>query len=400
MNTIDRVSSLSPSLSNCVALDAGAFSIEYFRGLSGLEALRPQWNQLFRSCRNDSYYNDWRWHYALQKYLIQTDICYVYVCNREKAVAIIPLHLLVRQYGPLHVRILTFPYHVAVDLSDILVNEDFADLPFLGAAIEHLRSDPPFPWDEIQLTQFTERSCLVRQIDLFGAVRIPMGRSAYVTSDSSDMSERVSKKQIKNVRRHLRNAETTLGGCAFTIATHEEDILAQYEVFLSVEASGWKGDDGTKSAILFRPDARTFYGELLKLFGETNQAVVNILRFGAEPAAAQIGLRTEGRLSLLKIGFDEKFRDYGPGAVALLKCMDAEMQGTRELSLVTCPPWSDRWHFIQEDKFVFVAFNRGIYAQSIGLTVRLKANIKPLLARASEWFGKFHRKADREQTQG
>jgi hypothetical protein len=32
------------------------------------------------------------------------------------------------------------------------------------------------------------------------------------------------------------------------------------------------------------------------------------------------------------------------------------------------------------------------------LMIRMRANIKPVLARVSEWFGKFHRKADREQT--
>ena len=376
-----------------------AFTFTYFHGLAGLEALRPIWDHIFRGCRNSSFHNDWRWHFSLQKYLIQSDVCYVYVSKGEEAVAVLPLQLVVRRYGPIKRRILILPYHVAVDLSDILVVDTYRDVPFLGGAIEYLRSNPPCPWDMVQLTQFTERSCLVRQVDLIGASRIPMGRSAYVASTSSDIFDQISKKQIKNVRRHLRNAETSFGGCTFAMAENEADVLAKYQVFLEVEASGWKGDEGTKSAILFRPDARTFYRETLKLFGKTGQAVVGLLAFGGQPVAAQIGLRTGRRLSLLKIGFDEKYRDYGPGSVALLMCMDAEKSGTRELSLVTCPPWSDRWHFNQEEKFVFEVFNRGTYAQLIRLTVWMGKKVKPILVNARERIRRFGGENKRNQSQ-
>lgn len=359
-------------------------SIEYYYGLSGLAALRSNWDRIYESCRNKVFYNDWRWHHALQNHLLPTDACYLYVSNGDQSVAILPLHLVVRGRAPLVARVITFPYHVAVDLSDMLVAGAFADTPLLGPITDHLRSEPPWPWDFLQLTQFTERSCFWIQAQQFDAACVPVGHSAYVTSDSANLSDRLSKKQIKNVRRHLRNAETALGDCVFETVTTPAQLAAKYEVFLELESSGWKGDDGTKSAIALRPDARAFYGEVLRMFGETGNAVVNILSFGGKAAAAQIGLKTTERLNLLKIGFDEAFREYGPGAVALLKCIDAEAQNVRELSLVTCPPWSQRWHFIQEEKYVVEVFNSTPYARLLHLARRLQRSIKDLVTSRRE----------------
>lgn len=380
MNHIDREPSPIPKQDDKHVMKVSDFCCQYFHGLSGLEELRPRWDYIFNACHNDSYYNDWRWHFALQKHLIPTEVCYVYVSHGDDAVAILPLQCVNRRYGPLSARVLLLPYHVAVDLSDMLVSSRYVDVPFFGHVLDHLRSCPPTRWELMQLTQFTERSALVRQVDMVGAGRVVMGYSAYAASETPDLSEGLSKKQIKNVRRNLRNAELELGGSELKMSSSEDDLVNDYEVFLKVEASGWKGDDGTRSAILFRPDAREFYAEVLQLFGATGQAVLNILRLGTEPAAAQMGIRTEGRLSLLKIGFDEKFREHGPGAIALLKCLDAEQMKVRELSLVTCPPWSDRWHFTQEEKYAFEAMNCTLYAWVVSIALRFRGSVKAAVA--------------------
>lgn len=354
---------------------ANGLSIEYYYGLSGLAALRSNWDRIYQNCRNKVFYNDWRWHYAIQKHLLASEACYVYVSSDTAPVAVLPLHQVIRKRSLLAVHVLEFPYHVAVDLADMPVTEAFADAPLLGAIVDKMVADPPCRWDLLQLTQFTERSCFKRQADLNALECSPIGRSAYVSRTSATLSDGLSKKQIKNVRRHQRNAEGSFGTCTFRSAATSDAIGQSYETFLQVESSGWKGDDGTKSAIILRPDARAFYGEVLQLFGETGNAAVNILRFGEEPVAAQIGLRTPEKLNLLKIGFNEAYRDYGPGGIALLMCLDLEADRVGELSLVTCPPWSDRWHFVREEKYLAEIFNRSLFGRLLWLVRQVQGLI-------------------------
>lgn len=370
---------------------ANGLSIEYYHGLSGLAALRSNWDRIYQNCRNKVFYNDWRWHCAIQKHLLTSDVCYVYVSSNETPVAVLPLHQVVRKRSIVAVHILEFPYHVAVDLSDMLVAGEFSDAPLLGAIVEKLAADPPCRWDMLQLTQFTERSCFRRQADLQAIECSPIGRSAYVSRGASALGDGLSKKQVKNVRRHQRNAEGSFGACTFSTASTPGDIERTYETFLKVESSGWKGDDGTKSAIILRPDARAFYGDVLRSFGETGNAVVNVLRFGEEPVAAQIGLRTTEKLNLLKIGFDETYRDYGPGGIALLMCLDLEATRVGELSLVTCPPWSDRWHFVREEKYLSEIFNRSLF----GRLLRLVRRVQGLIA---SWQSRSVQKPSEEST--
>lgn len=359
-------------------------SVIYHRGLAGLEQLRPTWDRLFERCSNRVFYNDWRWHYALQKYLFPADLYYVLVERDGEPAALLPLQAVVKQQGPIRIRKLRSPWHVAVDLSDMLVADSCKDEPLLGAIVGKLRSHPPCAWDLLRLTQFTERSCLYRQAAMSSLPCNPIGHSAYVTRASSNLGEGLSKKQLKNVARHLRSAETDFGNCQFEMAVTPDELAASYETFLEVEKSGWKGGDGTKSAIALRPDAKLFYGEVLRLFGETTEATVNVLRLGQRPVAAQIGLKTNDRVNLLKIGFDETFRDYGPGGIALLKCLTEQPQQVCELNLVTSPPWSERWHFTREKKFAVDLYNHRPYARMIRMARNVRQTTRHVLNRLSQ----------------
>jgi CelD/BcsL family acetyltransferase involved in cellulose biosynthesis len=348
-----------------------SLDVQYYHGLSGLDSMRCEWQRLYDRCGDQTFYNDWRWHQAIQKHLIHSDICYVLVSRGNEPVAILPLVACRKWKGFLPVRQLSFPYRRAIDLTDMLVADSYERTKVLEVILVALRNRPPCPWDQLELGRFIEDSCLARQLRLHGWFTYPDDySSAFVRADeeAESLLDHLSKKQIKNVRRHLRNAEDAYGECSIVQALGRDAIGPLYETFLQLEASGWKGIDGTGSAISLRTDERAFYQEVLALFGETNQAQINVVYFGAEPVAAQIGLRTPARLSLLKIGYDEKYRDVGPGAIALLKTIEGAQGRPFEISLVTCPSWSERWHFPRTTRLWFESYNTTVYGWFVKLS--------------------------------
>src|SRR5690625_7420050 len=97
----------------------------------------------------------------------------------------------------------------------------------------------------------------------------------------------------------------------------------------------------------------------------------------------------QDRLALLKIGYDEALKDIGPGGIALLSCLEHESDSTRELSLVTDPPWAQRWHFQTEQTWLYNHFNKTFYCRSLQLARPIYLIVKRVL-RGSHPNGPLH----------
>lgn len=358
--------------------------VRHYLGLSGLIQLKADWLQLFSTCLNPAFYNDWRWHHALQTHLLKKDVFYFAVYENDVPIAIVPLTTVTRHQAGLDIEFLIFPHHVAVDLTDLLLHRDKTHLDLFGLVFKYINQQRLLRWQVCELARFTDTSATRALLDRQGSDQqssaqqsVPMGSSAYAQRNSThSLIADLSKKQIKNVQRHQKSAEQEYGSTHFTQALTPDEIARAYETFLDVEQAGWKGVQGTNSAIRLRPDARDFYAEVLKSFAGTGEAVVNLLAIGNQPAAAQMGLRTGERLFLLKIGYDETFRDLGPGGIALLRCLEQEAQRSSAVSLVTDPPWAERWHFLRENTWRNQRFNTSLYGRLLQLAQRCRIALK------------------------
>lgn len=351
--------------------------VRCFTGSEGLRELKSEWQALFDESDNPSFYNDWRWHHAVQSHLCNNPVHYFAFYRKNRLVAVMPLTLTTRKRLGMTVRYLTFPYDTPIDVADCLVRRDQATPALLNTFLRHLQRHSPEPWDIIELSHFPDRSTTHRLVGSHARAMV-LGTAYVQKGPTGDLIEPLSKKQVKNTRRHLKNAEAQFGPTHFESITDKSLIDQAYETFLIVEAASWKGENGTQSAIRLRPNARAFYQEILRTFSETGSALINLLKFNDTPVAAQLGLRTGERLSLLKIGFDERFRDVGPGGIALLHCLESERLKSREVNLVTNPPWASRWHFSTEQKWSATYFNKTITARLLQQVWRLQATLKAI----------------------
>lgn len=118
-----------------------------------------------------------------------------------------------------------------------------------------------------------------------------------------------------------------------------------FDTFLKIEASGWKGTEGTDTAIAQSPKLTEFYRKLLEPEHPGLTPVINQLTVNHEVIAVQLALRTGQCTYILKIGYLEAYAQYAPGLLLINAVItQARDNGQTRLSLVTNPPWSIRWH--------------------------------------------------------
>ncbi|HEX2096861.1 MAG TPA: GNAT family N-acetyltransferase [Solirubrobacterales bacterium] len=98
------------------------------------------------------------------------------------------------------------------------------------------------------------------------------------------------------------------------------DLDAELEEGFRVEASGWKGEQGT--AILSAPETHAFYLAVARAFHARDELRLSRIVLDGRTAAFDLCLLHGGRLYLLKTGFDESFRRLAPGLVMRLSIVE------------------------------------------------------------------------------
>ncbi len=134
-------------------------------------------------------------------------------------------------------------------------------------------------------------------------------------------------------RSEWRDKERRLlkAGGRLEVLSSWEDASSVFDDLLSVEASGWKGRNGT--SIRQVPQARTFFEGICRDLASARKLRVFLLRFESRVIAFKICTLHAGRLSSLKAGYSEEFAKYSPGVVLQL--------------------WVSKWCFEQPDVDIF-----------------------------------------------
>ncbi|MGH2965715.1 MAG: GNAT family N-acetyltransferase [Solirubrobacterales bacterium] len=124
----------------------------------------------------------------------------------------------------------------------------------------------------------------------------------------------VKGKHRRELDRKRRRLEEDLGGTLRTV-DRAEDAEA-VEEFLELEASGWKGREGTAMASL-EQDAE-FFRAVCGAFRELGRLHLLSLEADGQRIAMACNLRAGEGIFCVKIAFDERWRRYSPGALLVL----------------------------------------------------------------------------------
>lgn len=126
------------------------------------------------------------------------------------------------------------------------------------------------------------------------------------------MKASISTKHAKELRR-LERRLSERGEIAYASLRPDEDWRPWFDEFLTVEASGWKGAEG--SAIgCGSPDA-AFFRTIAREAHARGQLQILRLDVAGRPVAMKLNLRTRGGAYALKIAYDEAFSQFSPGVL-------------------------------------------------------------------------------------
>ncbi len=131
------------------------------------------------------------------------------------------------------------------------------------------------------------------------------------TLDAEELlREGLGPKKLKELRRQ-RNRLAESGEVRFEVARTPAEVTTAIEIFLTLEASGWKGKRGT--ALLQHDGDAAFIRRATRDLAATAQCEIVTLRTGETPVASAIVLRHLDRAFYFKLGVDERFSKFSPG---------------------------------------------------------------------------------------
>jgi CelD/BcsL family acetyltransferase involved in cellulose biosynthesis len=129
--------------------------------------------------------------------------------------------------------------------------------------------------------------------------------------DAEDLlRDALGTKKLKELRRQ-RNRLAEHGTVCFDVARTPQEIASAVEIFLDLEASGWKAKRGT--ALKQDVGDAAFVRRATSALAETGQCEIVSLRAGDTPVAAAIVLRHMDRAFYFKLGVDQRFAKLSPG---------------------------------------------------------------------------------------
>ena len=144
--------------------------------------------------------------------------------------------------------------------------------------------------------------------------------------DADDvLQDALPAKKLKELRRQ-RNRLGEHGAVRFDVARTPEAVASATEIFLTLEASGWKAERGT--ALLQDEGDACFIRRATRELASSGQCEIVTLYAGETPVAAAIVLRHQDRAFYFKLGIDERFARFSPGVQLTLDltrhlCADA-----------------------------------------------------------------------------
>jgi CelD/BcsL family acetyltransferase involved in cellulose biosynthesis len=118
----------------------------------------------------------------------------------------------------------------------------------------------------------------------------------------------------KKLRQHRRKLSEK-GSLASSIATEPQAVRQAVEEFLAMEASGWKGRQGT--ALASNEADASFMRGAVSALAEHGCATVHSIHLDGKPVSMQIVARAGAVAFTWKTAYDEAFHDFSPGMLLL-----------------------------------------------------------------------------------
>ena len=131
-------------------------------------------------------------------------------------------------------------------------------------------------------------------------------------------------KKVKELRRLRRRLEER-GAVEVVRHADPRGVRDATELFLALEAKGWKGRNGT--AFLDNANAATFLRTVTRSLAQQGECSVDVMSVGGTAAGVGIILGDATRSFYWKTTFDEELSTYSPGVQLTLEMSSRQLEG-------------------------------------------------------------------------
>ncbi|MFL6387203.1 MAG: GNAT family N-acetyltransferase [Terriglobales bacterium] len=242
-------------------------------------------------------------------------------------------------------------------------------------ALWHAAKTLPY-WDVLDVANVVEGSALDRlialaQADRYRTARKRTSQTLYLPIDTSAGASIPEKSGAQppwlvgtrpKFRSHLRRAKRQLEEQGTLQVKHYSAADPEaLEKFYALEASGWKGVEGT--AIKCHPATRQFYDAVAQAAARDGYLSLDFLELNGNPIAGHFGFNLRGRYFLAKAGYDEAFRRHGPGQLLVNEILNQTRdRGLREFDFVGPATWDEsRWASARRTNYRVFIFRKSLY---------------------------------------
>lgn len=398
---------MNPAVETTVGTDAavapdvrpsavGQTLVTLHHGLKGLQQLRADWVRLTRA--DTRYWIKYPFFEESVRHGVQSETELTLVACRNdagEATAIVPIRLRV---VPIRRVMFRCAELAGSTFDDVACQASSADFPAsspeeavraLRATIKTLRALAPAPSLLLLGRTTPDGRALPAAVALHRKTRphAMVGGSKWIDVDRpfSDIQRALSGKfriSLRSSRRNLR----AMGSLEFKVSSRgDADFAEEFREFLRIEASGWKGANGTWTGLLVNPvqNQRRFL-EAVAFREDLAHAEVHTLRLNGSRIASQLWLRDGAVRVAFKIGYLEEYARYQPGHLLTehileQSCADPEL---KKVDFVSDAAWLDKWRVVMSPHhFHYLPIRRlpGVMADWL---LRM-----PSIDRLREWVG-------------
>ena len=327
------------------------WSIVEYRGREALKRLEADWKRLYDTIPERTAFHARESHAAYFAHLATApDRLRCLVLSDGRAVrAVCPLEGRLDRALGVPVRVWATPLGPHWPFSDVICPEDAARQALLPAVVDYLRRRP-LGGCLLVLGPLPEPSVLWEGLHSFPAAAycVTDAASPFVFDCERPFEELMGglSKHFRKQLRNCRNRLASLSDVRFETADGSGSPTPLLDAFLEVEASGWKGERGTRSAIRLHEPLVSFYSDLAKGFDGGEGCEINALFAEGRCIAAEYCMRTGSEYACLKIGYDERYSRLSPGHLLHARtlercCQDPDIRRYNQLSDAA---WLGTWH--------------------------------------------------------
>lgn len=310
-----------------------------------------RWTQFASSGEKRSFLHLPEWYAAyLKSYFKKKDnaarALFAEFLQKDSIVAIIPFVQEKKRIGMVSADHLELMWPTDLGVRDCVLS-DHADVESLSVWLVQALEDAGIQWDLIRFPDIVESSAAHRLINLQSNRQTLLRHHHYtarIPAEGDDdtclafLSSRM-RKRLKTYHKQLSQK----GEPQFQLVKADEIDEKWYDLFLEVESSGWKGEDGSCTALRFDDNQRRFYRSLF--LSGSDACRIAILWVNGQAVAAKLCLECGDTLNMLKIGYDKAFAKEYPGMILLRHLIQryASHPRIRYIAFVTDPEWAQRW---------------------------------------------------------